>query len=59
MRGGPDAQIGFTADSPLWLDMLDAMMTQGTSGPFYELGDLIEDGIWKSGRRPAGWGRLP
>ena len=58
LRTVPDAQVGFGADSPLWLYMLDAMRTSPPRDPVYELDDLNEYGTWKPGRKPEGWGKL-
>lgn len=66
MRSAPGVQVAFGADSPLFEDMVRAMESQDTSGlpePMrttfsYELDDLNEDGTWKAGCRPAGWGEL-
>lgn len=67
MRAAPVAQVSFGPESPLWADMVEAMRTQDTSrlpesmqaAPRYELDDLEEDGTFKSGREPAGWGDRP
>lgn len=54
-----DAQVAFGVGSPLMDGLADAMATSEPVGPSYELDDLIEDGSWKPGRRPAGWGERP
>jgi hypothetical protein len=67
MRAAPGIQVAFGADSPLYEDMVRAMDTQDTSrlpkamhaAGSYELDDLEEDGSWKTGREPPGWGELP
>ena len=66
MRAVLGVRLSFGPDSPRWSHMLEAMRSLRTSGlpepmraaSSYELDDLNDDGPWKSGRPPEGWGKL-
>ena len=55
----PGAQVAIQPGSVLADHALEALKTSQLTGPSYELDDLEEDGTWKPGRRPAGWGDRP
>ena len=59
LREVPEAHIVFGWTSQMWDDLLNAMQADRPTGPTYELDDLNEDGTWKPGRKPEGWGELP
>ena len=59
MREAPGTEVTFGGDSALLDDMSRVLETCRPTGPSYELDDLNEDGSWKAGHPPVGWGELP
>ena len=55
----PGAQVAIQPGSLLAEGMVEALKTSRATGPSYELDDLEEDGGFKPGRKPAGWGEMP